>query len=100
MVARRAQTTRVWNQRYGAGDHKSSPLRKTCALALLASPLHAQLHPSALHIHAQHAHVAVGKLGDMHQAVLLDADIDEGTEVHQHPAPSPARACRAAGLPS
>src|SRR6266567_980723 len=65
--------------------------------ALLVYTLHAQLHPSALHIHVQHAHlhdlpdgddrervahVAVGKLGDMHQAILLDADIDEGAKVH------------------
>src|SRR5436305_1343750 len=64
---------------------------------LLVYTLHAQLHPSALHINAQDAHlhdlpdgddrervthVAVGKLGDMHQAILLDTDIDEGAKVH------------------
>src|SRR2546427_10326291 len=65
--------------------------------ALLIYSLHAQLHSSALHINVQHAHlhnlpdgddrervahVAVGKLGDMHQAILLDTDIDEGAKVH------------------
>src|SRR5437588_1931673 len=65
--------------------------------ALLVYILHAQLHPSPLHINTQHAylhnlpdgddrervaHVAVGKLGDMHQAILLDTDIDESAKVH------------------
>lgn len=60
-------------------------------------PFHAELHSTTLHIYAQDAHlddladgddgegvahVAVGEFGDMHEAVLFDADIDEGAEVY------------------
>src|SRR5229473_7641544 len=62
----------------------------------LYSP-HTQLYPPALYIHFEDAHlhhlshghdrqgifdVAVGQLGDMHQAVLLDAYVDKSSEVH------------------
>src|SRR5579871_1640399 len=64
---------------------------------LLPRALHTQLYPPALRIYADHAHLhdlpnsddrervaheAIGKLGDMHQAILLDADIDERAEVY------------------
>src|SRR6266699_3676812 len=64
---------------------------------LLPHPPHTQLHPPPLPIHLQHPHlhhlphsnhrqrifhIPIRQFRDMHQPILLDADINESTKIH------------------
>ena len=56
--------------------------RERDAVAAVVNLNHSDLHMlMQLHYVERMCNAAVGHLGDMHQSVLMDADIHEGTEV-------------------